>query len=71
VGLKKNQQPEGRSKSAAEKGGREQKNNFQCQEVGSSSGPIILRAEVIDCEPELKEQVPEEQQAPVKTVLAG
>jgi hypothetical protein len=47
VGPKKNQRPEGSSRSAAEKRGRAEKKRtiFQCQEVGSGSGPITAQEE--------------------------
>jgi hypothetical protein len=65
VGLRENLQLKevlDQLRSGGEKKKREEQKKFpvsRSEEVGSSSGPIIHRAEVVDCEPELKKQVPE------------
>ncbi len=50
---------------------KEHQEEFQCQEVERSSGTIILRVEVVDFEPELKEQVPKKSKHLQRRGLAG
>jgi hypothetical protein len=68
VGLKKNQQPEKVANQQLRSGGEQKKIPVS---RSKKKWWDILRAEVVDCEPELKRQVPERRKRLQRRGLAG